>query len=173
MKTISNTLELKVDFPQWFRSSWRSHLYTDNCETHSEHARQHSNPPGQTWQHWTPTSHPWGPDCMAGTVVMHRAATLHTWAQRNTWQDREVQAGSSLSSALPSYSSTSIVNLFASLYVIIFSYVLLMLFHSPPHLYFLLFQPCRHHTQSPFFSFHFLTHSRKKSIHRNQKKLQL
>lgn len=73
-----------------------------------------------------------------------------------------MQAGSRLSSAFPSYSSTSIVNLFASLNVIILSYALLMLFHSPPHLYFLLFQPCRHHTQSPFFSFNFLTHSRKK-----------
>lgn len=133
--------------------------YTGNGETHSEHARQHGSPPGQTGQHQTPTSHPWWPGCTVGRVVMHRAATLYTWVQWNTWQDREAQAGSSLSSALPIYSSTSMVKLFASLSVI--SYIV-TLFHSPPHLYFLLFQPRRHRTQSLFFSSYFLTHSREK-----------
>lgn len=68
------------------------------------------------------------------------------------------------SSPLPSGGGTSEAILFSSPNDVLLSYSLLTLFRSSPLPYLLLFEPCSCNPQSPFFSFYFLVHSRRRAL---------
>ena len=74
----------------------------------------------------------------------------------------------SQSSPLPGGGGTSVAILFSSPNGILLSYSFLTLFSSSPLPYLLLFEPCSHNPQSPFFSFS-CPFKEKKYLSRQQK----